>query len=114
MTREPTPEKHGGHEPWKPGQSGNPAGRPKGSRNKLGEEFIRALYEDFTAHGIDVIRTVREEKPDVYLKVVASLMPVEINGEVLHFVARIPEPSTTPVEWKNQHGPKLINGKVNG
>jgi Family of unknown function (DUF5681) len=25
---------------WKPGQSGNPAGRPKGARSKLGESFL--------------------------------------------------------------------------
>ena len=38
---ESAPQKHRGlREPWKPGESGNPAGRPKGSRNKLGEEFI--------------------------------------------------------------------------
>ena len=35
------PQKHRGlREPWKPGESGNPAGRPKGSRNKLSEEFV--------------------------------------------------------------------------
>ena len=26
--------------PWKPGQSGNPKGRPQGSRNKLTEDFF--------------------------------------------------------------------------
>src|SRR5262245_33082869 len=38
--------------PWKPGQSGNPAGRPKGSRNRLSEDFIRAFAEDFEVHAI--------------------------------------------------------------
>ena len=31
--------------PWKSGQSGNPAGRPKGSRNKLSEQFLEETYE---------------------------------------------------------------------
>lgn len=64
---------------WKPGQSDNPAGRPKGSRNKLGEEFIAALQADFQRHGSDVIAKVREERPDVYLKVVASILPKELH-----------------------------------
>lgn len=54
-------------------------GRTKGARSKLGEEFIHALYEDFQAHGAEVIETVRMEKPDQYLKVVASLLPKDIN-----------------------------------
>jgi hypothetical protein len=33
---------------------GNP-GRPKGSRNKLGEAFIQALAEDFERHGAEAI-----------------------------------------------------------
>lgn len=67
---------------FQPGQSGNPAGRTKGARNKLGEEFIEALYADFTAHGPAVIERVRLEKPDAYLKVVASLLPREIDVRV--------------------------------
>lgn len=64
---------------FKPGQSGNPKGRPQGARNKLGEDFVRALAEDFEANGVNVIATVRAEKPDQYLKVIASLLPKEVE-----------------------------------
>lgn len=67
---------------FKPGQSGNPNGRPKGSRNKLGEAFIQAMFDDFTEHGSDVIDKVRLEKPDQYLKVVASILPQQLNVRV--------------------------------
>lgn len=67
----------------RPFQPGNP-GRPKGSRNKLGESFITELYEDFQEHGPSVIKAVREEKPDQYLKVIASVLPKELDvGERL-------------------------------
>ena len=33
--------------PFKPGQSGNPKGRPKGARNRLGTQFLEALEADF-------------------------------------------------------------------
>jgi hypothetical protein len=55
-------------------------GRPKGARSKLGEEFLQALLKDFNEHGAEVIATVREDKPDQYLKVVASILPKEIEA----------------------------------
>lgn len=64
---------------FKPGQSGNPAGRQKGSRNKLGEAFIAALHADFQEHGVKAIETVRTERPHEYLKVVASLLPKQVE-----------------------------------
>jgi hypothetical protein len=51
---------------WQPGQSGNPKGRPIGSRNKLNEKFILALHDDFAKHGPAVIAEVREKRPETY------------------------------------------------
>lgn len=59
-------------------EPGNP-GRAKGSRNKLGEDFIAALSDDFNEHGIAAIQAVRSEKPDAYLKVIASILPRELK-----------------------------------
>lgn len=57
----------------------NPAGRPKGARHKLGTAFLEKMLDDFTQHGVEVIETVRTKKPDQYLKVVASILPKEIE-----------------------------------
>jgi len=73
------PQKQGLKAAWKPGQSGNPAGRRKGSRNKLSESFISALCEDFEANGVSVIEAVRAEKPADYLKIIASIVPKELT-----------------------------------
>ena len=51
--------------PLKPGQSGNPKGRPKGARNRLGTQFLEALETDFNQFGAQAIAQVREKKPEV-------------------------------------------------
>ena len=57
-------------------------GRPKGARNKLGEAFLAALHADFQEHGIAAIVKVREEKAEAYLKVIASILPRDLNLNV--------------------------------
>jgi hypothetical protein len=76
---EDTPAKHLEPFKWQKGVSANPSGRPKGARNKLGEAFIQALHDDFEANGIAAVERVRSEKPDQYLKVIASLLPKDVN-----------------------------------
>jgi hypothetical protein len=68
--------------PFKPGESGNPKGRPKGARNRLGTQFLEALEADFNQFGSQAIALVREKKPDVYMRVVADLLPKEANINV--------------------------------
>ncbi len=54
-------------------------GRPKGSRNKLGEDFIEALHDDFEQHGMAAIARTREEDPAAYVRVIAGLLPKEMK-----------------------------------
>ena len=66
---------------WQPGQSGNPAGRTRGSRNKLSEELICALLRDFRQHGQKAVARVRQTQPAAYLKILALLVPREHKVE---------------------------------
>ncbi len=82
MSAETTPAKAPMLRPaWQPGQSGNPAGRPKGSRNKISDAFINALCTDFEEHGATVIVKVRLDDPSQYLRLVSSVV-VKIVGIV--------------------------------
>src|SRR5262245_17661908 len=67
---------------WQPGESGNPAGRLRGSRNKLSEEVICALLRDFRKHGEKAIAKVRREQPGVYLRCLTLLIKVEQSNVI--------------------------------
>lgn len=53
-------------------------GRPKGSRNKLGEAFVQALADDFSEHGVAAVEKVRQSDPPTYLKIIANTLPREV------------------------------------
>ena len=72
--------------PWQKGQSGNPAGRHTGIRNKLNDTFLRELARDFHLNGAKVIEAVRKDDPAKYLSLISALQPKEANvtGKVQH------------------------------
>jgi hypothetical protein len=57
----------------------NAGGKPVGARNALQGDFMRALAEDFAEHGAQAIVETRQNSPAQYLKIVASLMPKELE-----------------------------------
>jgi hypothetical protein len=52
-------------------------------RNRLTEVALQMLGDDFSEHGAAVIEEVRKTKPHVYLQVVASLLPRQVQMEKL-------------------------------
>jgi hypothetical protein len=66
---------------FQPSNRANPAGKPKGVKNRLNWAFVTALMEDFEQHGIEAIRICRIERPSDYVEIVAGLMPKEFSIE---------------------------------
>jgi hypothetical protein len=62
---------------WQPGQSGNPLGRPKGSRNRLAEKLVADFCADWEQHGAAAIAWLRQHNKLHYVKIAAQLIPKE-------------------------------------
>jgi len=69
--------------------SGNGGGRPKGARNRLSKAFVDALAADFEQHGEAVIKILRSESPSDYCRLVAGLVPKELDLEVTNRTAEV-------------------------
>jgi hypothetical protein len=51
----------------------------KGARDRLSAAFLTTLADDFDAHGKSVVEKVRTEDPATYLRVMAGVLPKELE-----------------------------------
>jgi hypothetical protein len=57
-------------------------GRPRGSRDRLGQAFVEDFYQKWRSCGTAVLDAVIRDKPHEFLKICASLMPKELHAEL--------------------------------
>ena len=74
---------------WKSGESGNPLGRPKGSRNAFSAAFVGDLQASWVQHGPGVLEKVAAQDPGRYLGICASIIPKDV---ALTVEQRLPGP----------------------
>lgn len=72
---------------FKPGVSGNPAGRPRGSRNRLADSFVADLAAAWNEHGEAALKACALDHPEKFCRIVADLMPRDLNVSVAVDVA---------------------------
>ena len=64
---------------FQPGQTGNPNGRPVGSRSAFSAAFIGDMQASWAQHGSAVLDQVAKRDPSRYLGVCASLIPRDVS-----------------------------------
>jgi len=103
------------HYLWKPGQSGNPNGRPKGVRNAISEQFLRDLHDvwnqettEGSTTGLDVIRSVADSDPAKLLAAMVQVLPkdfqVNVTEHQQHWVINCQPGYLSTSDWLSEHG----------
>src|SRR6202046_4412291 len=64
---------------WKPGQSGNPNGKPVGSRQAFSQSFLKDLAEVWQAEGKQTIQHTAKTQHAVFFATCARLIGPEVK-----------------------------------
>ena len=75
-------ELHRNLKPWPPGVSGNPNGRPVGSRSAFSAGFTRDLAEVWAEKGKTSMLYTAEKQPAVFFATCARLLPNDVRVTV--------------------------------
>ena len=62
----------------------NGGGRPKGSRNKLGEKFIEDAYAEWRKSGPAALETMAKTDPGGFVRVIAGILPAKLDVTIEH------------------------------
>jgi hypothetical protein len=85
------------------GQSGNPAGRPKGSKHKLQTHFWTDLHRTWKENG--ALRGSLKNDPSAFVRVCASLMPKEETSKQIDHAIEV---ALKKPEWMKLDPPQPV------
>jgi Family of unknown function (DUF5681) len=63
---------------WKPGQSGNPHGRPISARARVSEKLIADIADVWEVYGQNVLRRLAAQEPGTLAKIAYGLLPRDL------------------------------------
>ncbi len=73
---------------FRPGQSGNPKGRPKGSRNKINERTLKIIAEVQAEEDMSLaraaMRRLRDDDPRAFWRLLTGLLPKQVDADLRH------------------------------
>src|SRR5271166_5264169 len=64
---------------WPPGKSGNPAGKPPGTRSAFSQGFIRDFALVWTEEGLEAVRKVAKKSPEAFVAIAARICPNDVR-----------------------------------
>lgn len=81
---------------FKPGQSGNPAGKPPGTRSAFSKGFIRDFSQVWPEEGLAAVRKMAAKNPDSFVAIAARLIPQQVAVDIQ---ASLPG-NLSPADWQ--------------
>jgi hypothetical protein len=86
------------------GKSGNPAGRPKGTPNKITADLRAAIMQAFeNVDGSDYLTKQALENPNAFVTLLRALLPTALSGSVGGVIT---------LKWQDDEADKpKVNGK---